>query len=653
MKPTLRASLVCLVWMAVLTITGCQTVPAQTTSAFPAPAQAPSGDIATAKNAEDAGDYVVAAREYRRLAEAATAPQKQLFQMKAVGALIRAGQVREARQELASVDVNGLDPGFRGRKRILEARIAAAEGQHDQAIAFLTQAEQTGHLEPDLLAQIYLIRSQEELAVRHPLRAVNDLIAREKYIVGQDEIAANQEQLWRALGSMGSERLQQARSTATDPVVAGWLDLALAAATNPPGSGQLARAIDNWRRTHPNHPASDTFLRTLIGSAPTLLGHVDRIALLLPLTSEYAQAAQAVRDGFLAMQTADTDPGKPQVQVYDIGSDPAQAPAFYAQAVQNGAQLIVGPLGVEATDQVVKQGLTIPTLLLAHVDGPIAGPERRVYQFGLPPEQEARQAAERAYLDGRRRIAVLYPTTPLGQRLATAFEQYWQRLGGVLVAQESYTPNQGDYSQPVKLLLGVDKAEARRQALEGLLHSKIKLDMHPRSDIDSVFFAGDAREGRLIKPQLNYFRAGQIPVYATSYVFTGKADPALDTDLDGVMFGDMPWMIADSPRIEKLRAQLQPNWPYAHTPLDRLFALGIDAYALIPQLDRLSSDSAARYNGVTSGLSMGPDGQLHRQLLWARFRHGVPQLLDTFLPYKGQFQPNDGNRAATGATQRP
>jgi len=54
----------------------------------------------------------------------------------------------------------------------------------------------------------------------------------------------------------------------------------------------------------------------------------------------------------------------------------------------------------------------------------------------------------------------------------------------------------------------------------------------------------------------------------------------------------------------------------------------MDAYAIIPYLDRLSTGDATRYNGVTSGLSLEPNGRLHRQLTWARFRRGAPRLID-------------------------
>ena len=44
-----------------------------------------------------------------------------------------------------------------------------------------------------------------------------------------------------------------------------------------------------------------------------------------------------------------------------------------------------------------------------------------------------------------------------------------------------------------------------------------------------------------------------------------------------------------------------------------------------------------RFGGVTSGLSLARGGRLHRQLLWAQFRKGVPVLMDTSFRHKGQF----------------
>ena len=118
------------------------------------------------------------------------------------------------------------------------------------------------------------------------------------------------------------------------------------------------------------------------------------------------------------MDAANTDPDKPKIKIYDTGPDPTKARDFYEQAVTDGAQFIVGPLGREAAEVIMRQAsIRVPTLMLNHTDDEPGSMSKYLFQFGLPPEQEARQVAERAYLDGHRLAAVLYPKTPWGERM--------------------------------------------------------------------------------------------------------------------------------------------------------------------------------------------------------------------------------------------
>ena len=377
-------------------------------------------------------------------------------------------------------------------------------------------------------------------------------------------------------------------------------------------------------------------LNSIAAKRHELIGRFDRVTLLLPLTSNYRVAAEAVRDGFMAMHAVDTTPEKPQITIFDIGGIPDEAGHFYDEAVRRGAQFIVGPLGRDAAATVMGTAdLTVPTLLLSHIDEGAEG--GHIFQFGLPPEQEARQAAERAYLDGRRQAAVLYPQSAWGERMMSAFVSYWQRLGGLVLASESYIETEHDYSEPIKRLLSVVQSEERRRILEITIGRKVVFDSRRRHDIDFIFLAADAKRGRMVKPQLDFFRASQIPVYATSHIFTGKQDPVHDKDLDGVQFADMPWMLVSGGRIQRLRSSLQVSWPHAYSELDRLYALGMDSYAILPHLNRISQEQAARFSGVTSGLSLDRDGRLHRQLIWARFRNGIPHLIDQLKGATDQF----------------
>lgn len=652
MKPIFPTPLLSLCLVALLSLSACQTAPPARGPQAPgpvptAPGAPPGTDIAAA--AEQQGQYVLAAREYERLVQSAPVPRRQELQLKVVELLLKAGQIGDARQRLNVIDVQGLAPAFLARKQILQARISLAEGRADHAQRVLNQAEKQQALEPALSAEIYRVRAQVELALGNSLKATQALVVRERYLGSETEIEENHKQLWSVLSAQGRSGLQKDRPAATDPVLAGWIDLALIAVNYPPDSMALAVALDDWKRTHPGHPGLRTIFASLASAAPGLIGPIQRIALLLPLSSDRAQAAQAVRDGFLAMDAANRNPDKPRVQVIDIGPDASQASAFYAAAVAGGAQLVVGPLGLEAAEQVARaNAFTVPTLLLSHVESEINS-EKPVFQFGLPPEQEASQAAERAYLDGHRRAAVLHPATPWGQRMLNAFVTHWQLLGGTVVVSQAFTPGGTDYSQSVKDLLGVTASEARAQALQNRLRGRIRFEPRPREDIDLVFLAADTKHGRLIKPQLNYFRASQIPVYSTSYIYGGTTDAVHDVDLDGVMFGDMPWMLVAGGRMADLRAKLQPDWPYAHTPVDRLFAFGIDAYGVIPYLNRMQADHALRYKGVTSSLGLEPDGRLHRQLMWARFQRGIPQPLDTNIQYGSAPLPDpNGSRISEG-----
>ncbi len=597
--------------------------------------------IEAAGQAERAGEHLVAAREYARAAEMAGSPRREALQLKAVGALIQAGQIREARERLRRVDLTGREAPYRARKLILEARLLSFEGAHERAIHRLNEAAQLRPLDPALLAEIHQVRAEEELALDNPIGAVRNYLQCERYIVGREAIDANQAQLWKVLSGLPRSRLKTELELAGDPLLAGWLELALLAVEHAGSAGALERAIAQWRARYPQHPAGASLLEEIASRKPSLIGRIERIAVLLPLSSDYALAAQAVRDGLLAMHAADTNPDKPQIEVYDIGADPSQVVETYRQAVRDGAQLVIGPLGREAADVLVRRGdIAVPTILLSHLDENATS--GYLFQFGLPPEQEARQAAERAWLDGHRRAALLYPANPWGERLANAFRTHWQRLGGIVVAAALYHEQESDHSEPIQHLLNITQSFARKERLERLLGTKLAFDAgtaRRRHDIDMLFLAADARSGRLIKPQLDYYQAADIPVYATSHIFTGRGDPVRDLDLEGVIFPDMPWMLVADGKVQQLRERLQGNhWPHAHSDLDRLYALGMDSYAILPHLNHLRLAPNARFSGVTSVLWLDPRGRLQRQMLWARFRKGLPRLVDSFLEHKSQFE---------------
>src|SRR5574338_941923 len=109
-------------WLAIPIICGALLAGCGTPPAGVAPAPPPPSTSA-AEKAERDGEYLVAANEYMRLAQAAQAPEQQDYQLRAVAAYLKAGQLREAHQQIYLVDVSRLDSSFQARKLVLQARI--------------------------------------------------------------------------------------------------------------------------------------------------------------------------------------------------------------------------------------------------------------------------------------------------------------------------------------------------------------------------------------------------------------------------------------------------------------------------------------------------------------------------------------------------
>ena len=312
--------------------------------------------------------------------------------------------------------------------------------------------------------------------------------------------------------------------------------------------------------------------------------------------------------------------------------------------LQAGADLVVGPLQKAAADVIANHSsLPVTTLLLNQIsaransvsntqddtqgDAVTGKQSTRLYQFGLPLEEEARQVAERAWLHGYKRALSITPEGHWGERLFNAFADHWRALGGQLLESQDYPrPNQ-DFAGPVKRILNVDASELRAKRLGQTLGRAIESQSRRRGDADFVFLAGLPDEARQLRPQLDFYNAVNLPVLATSHVFRGTPNRVADQDLNGITFADMPWIIRpEHPSFSPLRA-VTDQWPMQAARHSRLHALGIDAYQLVPALVKLRVQSFARLPGATGELRITRDGRVQRQLSWAKFVDGQPRPL--------------------------
>ena len=353
------------------------------------------------------------------------------------------------------------------------------------------------------------------------------------------------------------------------------------------------------------------------------------IALLLPLSDRLRDAGEALRDGFLTAFYDQPASGRPQIGIYDVGTDAADA---YRRAIAEGATHVVGPLSKEHVGAIRKiSDPRVTTLALNTLtdDEPVPG---GFFQFGLSPEDESRAVAERLLAEGKTSGAALVIGSEWGTRVLASFQSHFQTGGGKLVVHRPFANTDTDFTPSVDEILGFEPSQKRHDALVSLLKIPLQFAPRRRDDVEFVFFAGPPVSGRLMRQQFKFHYAPDLPIYATSDVF--DPNPVANQDLDGVAFVDMPWMIGTDPTLEGLRTSAARVWPGSARIHGRLFAMGIDAYRLIQALRNTESRPLISLAGATGLLSIDASGRVHRTLEWAIIGtdgspHALPALATT------------------------
>lgn len=319
-----------------------------------------------------------------------------------------------------------------------------------------------------------------------------------------------------------------------------------------------------------------------------------QIAVLLPETGRYAEAGAAVRTGIVAAQARD---GQGTELKFYPSRDPRQTPDLLRQAAAAGASLAIGPLEKEAVDALAAlPTLPIPTLALNRATGEAAPPN--LYQFALDPEDEAADAARKAWGRGYHTAMLLYPANPWGERLANGFRREWLGRGGGFAAIHAFAPEQPDLPQGL---------------IEGALSGSIQT-----LAAECVFLVATAPQARQLWPLFLAGTTGPIPVFATSHVFEGAQDIEGNQSLLGLQFVDIPWMVDNAPADPLSRVGLDRAQGGLDPRYIRLYAMGIDAYQLLPYLAGLASRPGSYFAGRTGRLSLDDRRRIRRELVLAR-----------------------------------
>jgi outer membrane PBP1 activator LpoA protein len=312
-----------------------------------------------------------------------------------------------------------------------------------------------------------------------------------------------------------------------------------------------------------------------------------------------------------------------QIHFFGTGGDAPSVLAAYFEAADNGADWIIGPLDRASVEALLNlAGLATPVLALNDLPDSSLFPEglsRQVFGMSLSQEREAAAVAQHMADLGYSKAVLLAPENTWGERIAQAFLADFLQGNRQVLVSSRYLPEENDHSQVLERALQIDESNARKKRLEDRLGIELEFEAVRRGDVDAIFLAAGPEQGRLLAPQLRFFEAGDIPTFATSRVYTGRPDPARNQDLDGLTVPLTAWQLqhptsASIPKLESLRqGEFAP-----------FFAIGMDAWNILPWLKRMQSDPDFRFPGQSGTFSFSQTGNLQRKPDWARFSRGIP-----------------------------
>lgn len=566
------------------------------------------------------------AATYLKMAATANPPEKQSYLISAADRYLQDRELTEANQVLTSIDVAMLPPNLLVRYQLAKAKFLILHHQEVRALSILNQLNDNTELTEQqrlTLSSLYVMAYQAKDNVLGAIDHYNQML---NLSTDADQRQSVLLQTWDYLQSLPTASLLKMSAADTlTPLQKGWIELVLIATND---HSELQQRLTDWRQQFPEHPANALLPTRFETDVAT---QTKQVALLLPMTGPLASTGTAIRNGFFAAYYADKkqNPNSPNVKVIDTNG--GHIGELYQQAIQQGADFIVGPLTKDNVRNLTALNqLPVRTLALNTLAEPIKE-QPHLYQFGLSPFDEVSQVVNKAWQDNHTRAIIIAPQGAWGDTISKAFADQWQQQGGIVVDNLRFG-NLNNLSSQIRQLLNIEQAQARYRQLRYTINKKIRFIPYRRQDVDMIFLAAQPNAARQVRPLLKYYYAGSLPVYALSSIYSGSPDTRLDRDLNGIFFCDMPWVIDPSktlsPTLDQIRNNISKLWPKSYQQNIKLYALGVDAYDLVGSLGKLTLLPKFGISGATGRLYLDPEQHIYRRLLWAQMRNSQPEPLN-------------------------
>jgi outer membrane PBP1 activator LpoA protein len=460
------------------------------------------------------------------------------------------------------------------------------------------------------------------------------------------------QQIWQWISQLEQVQLEEAlgREFSLQP----WLQLAIILKRYALQGEMFTKQIVRWQSRNTSHPLVTDLPEEISQALQLTPIKPQKIAILLPLTGRLANQGLAIKEGLLAAYIQ----ALPQLEhSFTKNPDPErlfQQVRFFDSALKTSEELnllvanfdvVVGPLIKEKISGLAsilpaekillalnridfKPSTEIPTLTNPLLIDAELVPER--YYFSLAPEDEAEQIAEHLYTKQLVRPIVFASQNLTTQRMAQAFINRWQKSPQATPPEITVFKDNKDMRSKVSEMLDVAQSKLRIRQIEQLADVDVFGVERNRRDIDSVVLFANPEQTELLNPiieaSLSPFARKSLSVFASSRSYSLDLTNNSLRDLRNLTFTDMPWMLPDH-KWQKLALQTNQLWPQRQDNLLRLFAMGFDAYNLLPKLRLLKTLPQINSDGLTGKISVDGNGVLYRRLPLAQVGRDKVELL--------------------------
>ncbi|MEB8430629.1 penicillin-binding protein activator [Cocleimonas sp. KMM 6892] len=553
------------------------------------------------KKREAAAAYFEASNNYR-------SPERERLILQAAELAAVLKDTPLTQRYLAPVNYANLNAENQARFRFTQAQLALNDNNYRETLRILPQRVNT--LPMELGTKILNARMSAAQSSGDKLALVQELVLQESSLKEQHQIDLNHDRIWNHAQQIPNFQLDEGIGRINHPVLKSWLTLAklgkISKSNTASAKTSLRGDTAKWLQQNPNHPGKSKAIELLnvVPSTTVTPYQTDattnttnstvaaakpgqsssskkQIAVLLPLTGNLSGIGKTLLSGI--QDAHKLNPNNSELKVLNTAS--GSIDGIYRTALNGGAQTVIGPFIKPALSSLSRSTIPVPTIGLNYVEG-LQNTSGNLYQFGLSPEDEARQIVDYAMSKGLQRVAILTPDSDWGNRLHDAMRRATIEKQGKVVMSESFRNSAISYAKPAESI------GARE------------------NELDAILVAASPTQIRRLYPDLRQ-KIRALPVYATSHVYSGLPDTDKDSVLEGLVFTETPWVLDSASRQNS-----------ASSAFPRLYAMGMDAYKLSSSTESLKAYGST-VSGKTGTISLEKDGSFHRKSGLARFNKGV------------------------------